>query len=1027
MSVETKIAVLVDKYKRETRKNQSEADVRAGYIDLLFDALGWNTGNDPGGLTNYRREGYIRGAGIADVGLEIDNQPALILEAKKFGVLPRSNERIGDRTIEEKQLFKYARGKKIPYCVLTNFERLQVFNADHERLIFYFDDPEEFIKRLPELIHLSPTKIQSGSLPSAERQLEIKPVDQEFLSLLQNWRLSLANDIYAHNYNNNALHTADVFDFGKLMSAVQRLLDRLILIRYADDKEVLKVYDVIDNILSDYHKRGAYASPDYLMHQLIDFSHRMDEHHNTTLFQPGHICEQVFIPNIVLEKVMAEMNNISFRKFTSDILGNTYETYLSTKLILRDGLITSEEHTDIRKAGGIYYTPSSIVRYIVDNTLGSKLSAIEKEYGIHAIEKIREIKVLDPSCGSGSFLIYAYQVLANYYRRTNETIETERNKLLAGYSGVDLFKRTELFKLLPEPLIDYPHHILEKQIYGVDKDPEATEIAAVNLTMQAFSDTKREKLPLILNENVKVGNSLIQGTDEEVRSYFGDIWQGEKPFNWDQEFKSIMDDGGFDVIIGNPPYLGERGNKDVFQVLAQSSLGKRFYLRRMDIFYLFIHLAIDLGAPMSHIGFITTDYYPNDDGARKLRCDLKERTCIRIMIDFKELKVFGSARGQHSMISIFSKENSGDIIVNTCSTRKTGLLTENIFNDIVSGYDADTNYYSIKQENLYEGDNCYIRAFVGTEDDGSSDRPIINKMRAGNSPLSHYYNVESGIQTSIDKISDKHIKKYPDLSLSKSKGVFVLSEDEKIKLCTPQNNHLFYRWYKNSDIAAYYTTKQKGNQEYVVYLKDEGEPIKLDWGLSQHFSKYKNILVDIKKNCFSNAWLRSIVEPWLERGNYFALFYPREKHIFLGEKIVAPYRSKTNTFAYNDYEWFASIDVTFITEKDKLMELKYVLSILNSTLTKYWLSLEGKMKGGIFELYPRPVKEIPIPQITLKSQRIYINIVNDILTITQSEDYITNTVKQDEVTAYQRRIDQMVYQLYGLTMAEIAIVEAKTT
>jgi adenine-specific DNA-methyltransferase len=195
--------------------------------------------------------------------------------------------------------------------------------------------------------------------------------------LLESWRLQLARTIYEHNSNNDVLKTAEVFDFDKLMQAVQRLLDRLILIRYADDKEVLLVFDVIENLLSDYHKKGAYARNDYLIHQLTDFSHMMDDHHNTTLFAPGHICEQVLIPNADLEKIMVEINNISFRKFTSDILGNTYETYLSTKLLFKNGILTSEERTDIRKTGGIFYTPSIIVHYMVDNTLGKRINELE--------------------------------------------------------------------------------------------------------------------------------------------------------------------------------------------------------------------------------------------------------------------------------------------------------------------------------------------------------------------------------------------------------------------------------------------------------------------------------------------------------------------------------------------------------------------------------------------------------------------------------------------------------------------------
>jgi hypothetical protein len=207
---------------------------------------------------------------------------------------------------------------------LTNFERLHVFNADHERLILAFDSPAEYLEHLPELMRLSPEKVKAGSLPAWERQLEIKDVDEAFLASLQEWRKLLANAIYRDNLNNPALQSNGSLDFTKLMQAVQRVLDRLILIRYADDQEVLLTYDVIESILAGYRKKGNYAKPDDLMRELIDFSHRMDEHHNTSLFQPGHICEQVAVPNEVLEKIMTEMNNISFRKFTSDVLGSTY-------------------------------------------------------------------------------------------------------------------------------------------------------------------------------------------------------------------------------------------------------------------------------------------------------------------------------------------------------------------------------------------------------------------------------------------------------------------------------------------------------------------------------------------------------------------------------------------------------------------------------------------------------------------------------------------------------------------------------
>ncbi len=563
MSIEEQISQLIDKYKYETNKAQSEADVRANYIDWFFSYLGWDVwGEDLQHASTYHREAYVRGAGYVDVGLEIAHQPVLMLEAKRFGALTPCAERIHDRSPEERQLFRYARGKKIPCCILTNFERLHVFNADQERLILPFDNPAEYLDRLPELLRLSPERVKAGSLQAWERQLEIKDVDEAFLASLQSWRLQLANSIYQYNLSNPALQINGSLDFDKLMAAVQRILDRLILIRYADDKEVLQQYDILHTIVSYYRNLGGYSRRDHLMWELIELSHKMDEYHNTTLFQRGHLCEQVFIPNEVLASIITEMNNISFRKFTSDILGNTYETYLGTKLVLKEGEIKSEERRDIRKAGGVFYTPPIIVHYIVDNTLGCLLNELEKQHGVHAIEKAKEIKVLDPACGSGSFLIYAYQVLANFYRRVNQQIEDEQVKLLESVASPDMFKRLELVKQLPQPLLDYSHHILQKQLYGVDIDPEAAEIAAVNLTMQAFTDARQGKLPLILNENIKVGNSLISGSEQELRHYFGDSWKVKRPFNWEEEFPQRMKDGGFDIVIGNPPYGADFDEND---------------------------------------------------------------------------------------------------------------------------------------------------------------------------------------------------------------------------------------------------------------------------------------------------------------------------------------------------------------------------------------------------------------------------------------------------------------------------------
>ncbi|MBI4287177.1 MAG: N-6 DNA methylase [Chloroflexi bacterium] len=623
------IAELVRNYEQlgyEERARLSEADVQASFIDRLFHALGWNVYNDPNQETAYRRQGYIRGAGIVDVGMEIAGKPALMQEAKRFGIIGESAKRTSDRTLEEKQVFRYARGRGIPYAILSSFERLQVFNADHERLILSFDSPREYLARLDDLLLLSPDKIKAGSLQWLERQTGIKDVDEAFLASMKEWRLRLANAIYRQNTANSELQTNESFDFGKLMMAVQRILDRLMLIRYADDKEVLLVFDILDSILADYRKRGPYAKPDHLMQQFLDFSHMMDQHHNTKLFQAGHICEKVVIPNDVLASVMEEMNSISFRKFTSDILGATYESYLATKLVLRNGKIQAEEQRDTRKKGGIYYTPPWVVHYIVDNTLGKLLAELEAQHGVKAVEKAAELRVLDPACGSGSFLIYAYRMLADFYRRMNEAIEEERVKLITPVAGVDMFQRLEMLKVIPEPVIDYPQHILMNQLYGVELDPEAAEIAAVNLTMAAIADSRQAKLPLILDENIKVGNSLVSGSEDELRGYFGEKWAEEKPFNWQEHFGEIMRRGGFDVgfdvIVGNPPY----GSKKMLTVQERDYVRDHIKCNASnDMAELFLSRASTLSRHDGYLGFIVPKPLTYITSWWQIREYLKER------------------------------------------------------------------------------------------------------------------------------------------------------------------------------------------------------------------------------------------------------------------------------------------------------------------------------------------------------------------------------------------------------------------
>jgi hypothetical protein len=445
------LSELLDRYHRDQDQIRTEADVSANFVDQLFAALGW----DIFSALEYNRQRYIREAGYADIGLLIGGDPRLFVEVKRFGLIPKSSERRGDRTPEEKQAFKYARQEKIRWAVLTNFERLHVFDADQERLILAFDDPQEYVQRIEELNRLARANIEHKSLEHFASLQAKEDIDRHFLENLMRWRKLLAQDILDRNANNDAILTAGKPDLDKLRRVVQRILDRLVIIRFADDRELLDGFGVVEAMLGGFKASRSYAAEGRLYRDFLDFCAGMDRKHNTEIFSPKHPCEQVTVGNNCLEQIFDEIAAISFRKYTSDILGNTYESYLGHRLELKDGHIELAERRDLRKGAGIYYTPPHIVRYIVDHTLGKKLEELEVRHGLAAAHEARNLKVLDPACGSGSFLIYAFDVLAAFYERCNQRITAEKVHLLQDHEFGDVLGTQGKIKTLPSLLFHY--------------------------------------------------------------------------------------------------------------------------------------------------------------------------------------------------------------------------------------------------------------------------------------------------------------------------------------------------------------------------------------------------------------------------------------------------------------------------------------------------------------------------------------------------------------------------------------------
>ena len=492
--------------------------------------------------------------------------------------------------------------------------------------------------------------------------------------------------------------------------------------------------------------------------------------------------------------------------------------------------------------------------------------------------------------------------------------------------------------------------------------------------------------------------------------------QAWRPFDnvstgWFDPFWMFGVEDGFDIVIANPPYIGDKGHRDIFKPIQNSLLGK-FYKGKMDFFYFFFHLALNLLKDNGICSFITTNYFVTATHAVKLREDLCRRAQPISFVNFNELKIFKSALGQHNLISTLKKSNEQNSPCKCVLCNEIGVATPMILSSIFGEFNQNTLYFNIEQNSIFEGTEKYIRI----EPTYASNilRKLTNVLY---DTLGNIADVEQGLHTGADEVTDKHLK-HSKGSYVKGDGIFIISQQEKDSLhLSAFENEKVKDFFKNSDIKQYYTNVR--NTHYLIdlfYPNDRDIDIKKYSTLINHLSKYKKILCNRKDT--ANGMQKAI------QNGYWYCGGARKTLDYDSPKIVAPQRSILNAFGYNEVPWYASADVYFITNPKTRHHLKYILALLNSKLYYFWLYWRGKRKGKSLELYQEPLSEIPIKKADDKTQKEFVAIVDKILSITQSDDYLSNSDKQSRVKAYQDEIDQMVYKLYGLTDEEIKIVEA---
>ena len=645
MTAPGSILDLVDRFQtyKHSYKSASynETQLRREFVDPFLKGLGWDIDNQQGQTEAFKEvihEYTLRiGANIKapDYAFRIGGERKFFLETKR----PSIN--IKDGIGPAYQLRRYGWSAKLPLSILTDFEEFAIYDcrikprkgdkASIARADFFTF--EEYAEKWDEIESIfSRDAVAAGSLEKFaldnKRKRGTVEIDDAFLGEIENWREQLARDM--------ALRNSDL-SVRELNYAVQRIIDRIIFLRIAEDR----------GIESD-DQLHALKNSNNIYRELTKLFQKADLRYNSGLFHfrkgdgPNETLDvltlDLAISDDTLEPILGSLyfpeSPYEFSVLPADILGQVYERFLGKVIRLSENRAVIEEKPEVKKAGGVFYTPTYIVRYIVKATLGTTLkdkTPLQASGLDRRIKSQAPLRVLDPACGSGSFLIEAYQYLLDWYLK--RYVDDDPGKHAKGKSPRLRQAATNDWRLT----IAERRRILLTHIFGVDIDPQAVEVTKLSLLLKVLenetADAMASQMDFFniralpnLGQNIRCGNSLISSnffSDKPLSLFSEDDQFRINTFDWRDEFTFLEEAKGFDIVIGNPPWIsltGKFGNatysRDERDYLIQRYEGNSYM---PNMYEYFISKGLELLTPNGYFSFIVPDRFGYNDQFRGLR------------------------------------------------------------------------------------------------------------------------------------------------------------------------------------------------------------------------------------------------------------------------------------------------------------------------------------------------------------------------------------------------------------------------
>ncbi len=1009
----------------------NEMQLRQEFLDPFFKTLGWDVDNEKGYAEAYKEvihEDAIKVGGATkapDYAFRIGGVRKFFVEAKRPGLNLKED---GDAAY---QLRRYAWSAKLPLSILTDFEEFAVYDcrikpAKTDKAstgrVFYLT-VEEYADQWDEIAGIfSPESIRTGSFDKYAKVAKPRAeVDTAFLKEIETWRDVLARNIALRN---TALSNREV-NF-----AVQRTIDRIIFLRICEDRGI-----------ETYGQLMALQNGTNIYQRLCQIFRRADERYNSGLFHfqkekdrpepPDGLTLNLAIDDKALKGILKELyypeSPYEFSVLPADILGQVYEQFLGKVIRLTAGhRAVVEDKPEVKKAGGVYYTPTYIVDYIVEHTVGKLLE--EK-----TPNQIAKLRVLDPACGSGSFLLGAYQTLLDWHLKWYSENDPEKHA-----KG----KNPRLYRTIsPSPhgrgqgegtwrlTTSERKRILLNSIYGVDIDPQAVEVTKLSLLLKVLEGENEETLVKHLRlfheralpdlaDNIKCGNSLI-GPDFYEGKQLSLIDEEERyrinAFDWHAEFPYIFpsltgkahlspsphgrgqgEGNGFDAVIGNPPYIRVSNIPEVMRPYLYESYD---ITHRFDIYVAFVEKGFALLNTVGFMGFILPNKFMTSEYGAPLRARLSSASSILEVVDFEDSQVFRGAT-IYTCLLFLSKASNIEVIHTTASATPEST---NI---------GIVRTISVKASSLSEKPWHFL--------DRVSEK-LLQRLRLLPA-LGELCDIRHGLQTGADSV----------FLLRKASGMYASTAE-----ATPfeLEEGAVRRVVKGSaDLSRYYV---KDSDRFVLFpYRGHGEDPQ-PMSETELRTEYPKAWAYLCRH--AQALKKRTVPVWYA---YRRRNYDLKDGV---ERLLVPSIGSRASFVWDQtgqYHFVGSgggggggYGLTLCDES--FISYPYLLGLLNSRLLEWFVRLgNSRFSHGYYSYNRQYIEPLPIrnpnldEETDVRRRDKLVQLVRSIIKLHESLNDARAThdknLIQRQIDTTDKQIDQLVYELYGLTDEEIRIVEEAT-